>query len=1159
MKQFKIKTLVSLCTLVVMLFATSLTAQAQTPAVSIDVKNVSVKELFKTIEAQSGYTFAYVDSEIDLSKNVSINAKNRSIIDIVAEVLPGMNVELKNKKVVLTLKPATPASQNPTNNAATRTVSGKVVDQNGDPVIGAMVVLMGTTNGASTDLDGKYAITFSQNSAVLEVSSIGYQTTRLALNDHQVKADLILPTEVTTLDDVVVIGYGVQNKRDVTTSIVSIKSDDFKNLPTADFRDAMAAKMPGVQVMALGGQPDGNVSIRVRGIQSATSGNDPLYVIDGVPCDARAFANIDGSDIESLEVLKDASATAIYGSRGSCGVILITTKRGASEKPVVSYDGQFSLSQVAKKIDMLNAYEWAELYVEARNGAYLKEQPTGSISDPASSRNSTYARIKPQILEYLYDETGTLTDTDWQDAIFRTAQTHKHSVSVSARTKNYNYYVGANFLQREGTIIGSDFQRFGARMNLDGKRNRLKYGISFSPSYSKTNHVDAEAQYGADGVIAAALTTPPVHPVYNEDGSYNWDMMGLFKKEDNIGVGDTQTNVTLNAVALANEIDDIREKINLIGNAYVGIEFIKGLEYKLSLGGDFYSYNRNYYRPSYIPVSNVKNLLSNRDVDPTQDGLSSVGIVASSPKATYNSNQYFHWTLSNQISFNRKFGDHSVNAIAAYEAEKQNITTATITGTGIQGDDKIRTTKGKTLDVESTLNNSYAYTFASWLVRAQYSYKGRYMVSASIRGDGSSRFAPNTRWGYFPAASFGWRISDESFMKDASWINDMKIRASVGQTGNAQIGNSEYLALYGTATLDLGNGLVNQVYPNQIANNDLGWEKNTQYNLGFDATLWDGLLNANVDLYYSKTTNMLFDVPVSSVSGLTSSNMNIGSMQNKGIELNLSTRKQIGEFSYEVSGNFSLNRNKVLSLGDEDAPIIKESSYAGGYYITQVGKPVGCYYLMVQDGIFHNQEELDTYPHFDETLVGDFRFVDTDGDGVLEKDEDRQIVGNYMPDFYYGFGFQLGYKGFDLVANFQGVYGNEILNLERRYLCNMEASFNMMKESLQRFPYGELNRATRKSTGNNGACTSTFHIEDGSYLRLQTLSLGYTIPNKYLKKAGISNFRLYLQGSNLLTFTNYTGYNPEVNRRADDALRPGEDYCSYPIPRTFTIGLSFNL
>ncbi len=1159
MKQFRFKTLMSLFALVAMLFAASLTAQAQTPAVSIDVKNVSVKELFKTIEAESGYTFAYVDSEIDLSKNVSVNAKNKSIVSIMAEVLPDMNVEIKDKKVVLTKKSTPPTQKNVTSSAVTRTVTGKVVDPNGDPVVGAMVVLEGTTIGSATDLDGKYSITIQKSNAVLEVSSIGYQTTRIPLNDHQVTADLVLPTEVTQLDDVVVIGYGVQNKRDVTTAITSIKSEEFKSLPTADFRDAMAAKMPGVQVLALGGQPDGNVSIRVRGIQSATSGNDPLYVIDGVPCDARAFANIDGSDIESLEVLKDASAAAIYGSRGSCGVILITTKRGSSEKPVISYDGQFSLSQVAKKIDMLNAYEWAEMYVEARNGAYLKEQPNGSINDPASARNSTYARIKPQILEYLYDETGTLTDTDWQDAIFRTAQTHKHSVSVSARTKNYNYYVGANFLQREGTIIGSDFQRFGARMNLDGKRNRLSYGISFSPSYSKTNYVNAEAQYGADGVIAAALTTPPVHPVYNADGSYNWDMMGLFKKEDNVGVGDTQTNVTLNAVALANEIDDVREKINLIGNAYVGIEFIKGLQYKLSIGGDFYSYNRNYYRPSYIPDANVKNLISNRDQDKTQDGLSSVGIVASTPNATYNSNLYFHWNISNQLSFNRKFGDHSVNAIAAYEAEKQNVKTSTLTGEGVAGDDKIRTTKGKTLSVDDCLNNEYSYTFASWLVRAQYSYKGRYMVSASIRGDGSSRFAPNTRWGYFPAASFGWRISDEPFMRNASWINDMKIRASVGQTGNAQIGNAEYLALYGTSTLDLGNGLVNQVYPSQIANNDLGWEKNTQYNIGFDAVLWNGLFNANIDLYYSKTTDMLFDIPVSSVSGLTSSNMNIGSMQNKGIELNLSTRKQIGDFSYEVTGNFSLNRNKVLSLGDEDAPIIKESSYAGGYYITQVGQPVGCYYLMVQDGIFHNQEELDTYPHFDETLVGDFRFVDTDGDGILEKDDDRQIVGNYMPDFYYGFGFQLGYKGFDLVANFQGVYGNEILNLERRYLCNMEASFNMMRESLQRFPYGELNRATRKSTGNNGACTSTFHIEDGSYLRLQTLSLGYTFPNRWLQKAKITNLRLYVQGSNLFTFTNYTGYNPEVNRRADDALRPGEDYCSYPIPRTFTVGLSFNL
>ena len=433
------------------------------------------------------------------------------------------------------------------------------------------------------------------------------------------------------------------------------------------------------------------------------------------------------------------------------------------------------------------------------------------------------------------------------------------------------------------------------------------------------------------------------------------------------------------------------------------------------------------------------------------------------------------------------------------------------------------------------------------------------MASVSIRGDGSSRFAPNTRWGYFPAVSIGWRISDENFMRGIKWIDDMKFRASVGQTGNAQIGNSEYLALYGTTNIDLGNGLTSQVYPKQIANNDLGWEKNTQYNVGVDISLWRGLLGLNADFYYSKTTDMLFDVPVSSVSGLTTSNMNIGSMQNKGVELSLSSRRSFGDFSYAVSANWSLNRNKVLSLGDENADIIKESSYAGGYYITRVGQPVGRYYLMVQDGIFHNQEELNSYPHFDTTQVGDFRFVDANGNGILEKDADRVIVGNYMPDFYYGFSVNLSWKGFDLAAAFQGVYGNEILNLERRYLLNMEASSNMMRESLQRYPYGELNRATRKSSGNNGACTSTFHLEDGSYLRLQNLSLGYTFPDKWTRRAGISKLRIYVQGSNLFTWTDYSGYNPEVNKRAADALRPGEDYCSYPLSRTFSVGINFNL
>ena len=1034
--------------------------------------------------------------------------------------------------------------------AQSRTVSGKVSDGSGEAVVGAYILLEGSSNGTMTDAEGNYSIQISKADAVLTVSCIGFRTESVTLAPGQLRADVILELDSVLLEDAVVIGYGVQNRRDLTTSIASIKAEDFANKPTADFRESMAAKMPGVQVLTLGGQPEGNVSIRVRGIQSATSGNEPLYVIDGVPCDDRAFANIDASDIESLEVLKDASAAAIYGSRGSCGVILVTTKKGSSDKPRISYDGMFSVASVANTIDMLDAYEWATMYAESRNGSYLYSVPTGTISDPMASRPNTYNRYDPIADLYLQDETGSLTNTDWQDEIFRVALSHKHSLSVSGKSKGINYYVGANYLYRQGTIINSDFRRYGMRVNVDGKRGNLRFGASLSPSYSFSNYVASDAQYGSDGVIASALMAPPIFPVYNADNSYNWDMNGYLRVKN----WDTQANEVLNPVALAREITDQREKINLMGNIFASYEFIKGLSYKLTLGGDYYSYKRNYYRPSTLPLRGNKYIRWNEE-------LNSYSPVLSDPAARDWSNSYAHWTISNQISFNRSFGDHSINAVAAYDAEKQSIKTAQIYATGIAGDDKIRTTKGKTIDLDNTYNNSYAYTFASWLIRAQYSYKGRYMLSASVRGDASSRFAPNTRWGYFPAASFGWRISDEPFLAGAKGVlDDMKIRASVGQTGNAQIGNSEYLALYGTANnVVVGDGLATQVYPNQIANNDLSWEKNTQVDVGIDASLWKGYLSLTLDYYYSRTTDMLFDVPVSSVSGLTSSNMNIGSMQNSGFEASIASRHHYASgLSYGVSANISLNRNKVLSLGDEDAPIIKAADYAGAYYITKVGQPVGCYYLLVQDGVFHNQEELDSYPHFSNTVVGDFRFVDMDGDGVLEQDEDRAIVGNYMPDFYYGFSFNLAYKGLDIAADFQGVYGNEILNLERRYLLNMEGSSNMMKESLQRFPYGELNRATRKSSGNNGASTSTFHIEDGSYLRLQNLSIGYSIPAKCFKNK-ISNFRIYLQGSNLFTLTHYTGYNPEVNKNSTDALRPGEDYCSYPLPRTFSVGININL
>ena len=436
----------------------SFSASAQNKSVKVNVKDVTVKELLKAIEAGSTYKFAYVDTDIDLSGKVTVNAENEDIVSILKKVLPDVNVTFRDQTIILNKKAPSQAPAQKVVKQGPRVVTGKVVDKEGQPVIGAMIIERGTQNGAGTDINGNYELKLKGESPVLEVSLIGYNTVTAALTANQTKADFVLEEEAIRLDDVVVIGYGVQNKRDVTTAVSSIKAEDFANTPTTDFRESMAAKMPGVQVLNLGGQPDGNVTVRVRGIQSATSGNDPLYVIDGIPCDSRAFANLDGNDIESLEVLKDASAAAIYGSRGSCGVIIVTTKRGGGEKPVISYDGQFSLSNVSKKIDMLDAYEFATMFRESRNGSYLFSEPTGSISDPSAGRPEVYHRIDPLINAYLEDKTGTLTEGKFSVTAVCASGNHdeKELLSMAAAAEKYSDHPVATALKTAAEPVVSD-------------------------------------------------------------------------------------------------------------------------------------------------------------------------------------------------------------------------------------------------------------------------------------------------------------------------------------------------------------------------------------------------------------------------------------------------------------------------------------------------------------------------------------------------------------------------------------------------------------------------------------------------------------------------------------------------------------------------------
>ena len=973
---------------------------------------------------------------------------------------------------------------------------------------------------------------------MLAVSYIGCKDQEIKVNGREV-INVNLADDNKVLDEVVVVGYGVQKKRDVSTAVSSVKAEALANNPASDFRQALAGKMPGVQVTVPSGDPEGSVSIRVRGVSTVNAGSDPLYVVDGVPME-RGFANLNTNDIESIEVLKDASAAAIYGSRGSNGVVLVTTKKGTSDKLSVSYDGYVGVQNVSKKLDMMNAYEYAEFVKDAHDNAYLDKNPNGSASDPNSSRKEGYMKIPDMLVPYLEGQTG-LTDTDWQDAIFRSAMTTGHNISLSGKSNSINYFVSGNYMKKNGIIIGSDFEKYGGRLNLSGQHKRLKFGVNFAPSYSVSNSVNAS---GANGIVQSALMMPPIFPVYNPDGSYNYQGNGFLR----IGT-DYQINEVLNPVAMARLQSNVTDRMSITGKAFAELELMKGLSYKFSMGGDYYGAHNDKYRQSSLPLKG-KNYYD----------------TPSNPTGYSSSSFYFNWLIENQLTYTTTINKkHNISAVLVQSAQKETMKSNNVTATDYPND-YIHTINGGT--VTEGGSDKTQWSIASYLARVQYNYEGRYMLSAAIRTDGSSRFGKNNRWGYFPSASAAWRISDEQFfknVKELSFINDMKIRASYGVTGNFQIGDYDHLATMSIDNYILGNGLAYGYKPDNIKRDDLSWEKNQMINAGIDIQMFDGYLGVSIDYYNTNTSNMLLYVPVPLLTGYSTSLQNLGKVNNRGWEIGLTSQHTFANgLGYSFNVNYAKNTNEVKELGPGNAPIISSGSVGHAYYITEVGKPIGSYYLLKYDGVFKNQQELDSYPHLANAKVGDFRFVDVDGSGDIDLDKDRTVCGNYMPKFTYGFGGKLWYGGFDMDFNFQGVYGNKILNLNRRYIDNMEGNVNGTKVALDRWKSPEnpgsgwVNRANRKQTGSNGR-TSTWHLEGGSYLRLQNLSLGYTLPSNFTQKFKVEKLRVYVSGQNLFTITNYSGYNPEVNARPSQNLTPGEDYGTYPLARTYMFGLNLTL
>jgi TonB-linked SusC/RagA family outer membrane protein len=1047
-------------------------------------------------------------------------------------------------------------------------ITGQVTDaQEGTPLPGVNVVVQGTTVGTATDGNGEYELDVPENADVLVFSAVGYVTREIPIQGRTT-INVQLQPDVEALDEVVVVGYGTQQRAEVTGAVSSVSSQDVQDLAVESFETAIQGKLAGVEVRQSTGEPGASPSIRVRGTGSISAGNDPLFVIDGLPItrdeatqgtlfrrrstftppSLNPLATINTSDIESIEVLKDASAAAIYGSRGSNGVVLVTTKKGSRDgSPVVRYSGYYGMQEVTNTPDMMSSREVVDFTIDARNNNYIQEYDPLNPSSPNynpdfenNPRNNTgrpddgLVRIPDKYIEY--DQNERTTNTDWLDLIFEPAPMFSSNLSVSGGSENIGYYVSGGIFQQDGTINRSDFGRYSLRVNVEADPlSRLRVGANVSTSLTQQDRLPASAPYFArpPGIVYSAMVHSPVLEPFNSDGSPN-----QLNGQSYLGGGTTSAS---HPIAIRNAVTEDLDHHRTFGTAYAEFDLGYDLALRTQFGADLSDYTRSFYRANTLLYRTASE---------------------GEPYAQSGSARSFSWLSENTLTYDRDYGDHSINSVLGFTAQKERNDLNSIIAQNFPDDEVPTVNGGQVTDGTSTAEE---WSLLSYLARVNYSYQQKYLVTATLRADRSSRFGENNQTGVFPSASVGWRLSDEPFLQNVSSLSDLKVRASYGVTGNFLIPNYGSFGLLDSEDYVGGTGqnVISGVAPRSIGNDDLTWETTRELNIGLDAGFFNNRVTLAADYYSSTTSDLLLNVSLPSATGFETFLTNIGEVENQGLEFVLSTENLIGEFSWSTDLNFSTNRNEVTELGPEGAPILS-SGAAGPRHITRIGDEIGSYYGYVVEGVYRDQADLDSAVPDREApdpRPGDFKFKDVNGDGEITP-ADRTVTGSYFPDFTYGITNRFQYRGFDLNIFLQGVEGREILNLTSRHMKNGEANFNSYAIFTERWRSpeepgnGEIPRADRQTGlhGNNNR-PSSFQVEDGSYLRLRNVTLGYSFPITFLGSE-TRRARIYLAGQNLFTITDYLGFNPEVNLQSTP-LTPGEDYGAYPLSRVYTLGVDF--
>ena len=1137
-------------------------ACTQGDVVTANFKNKNLGYVFETITNSTGHKFFYEASEVDLTRKVTISKNNLCIEDLLKELFRDTNLDyeiLSSQIVIRTKRQLGSSNKVPEKNVEINNIQtslkGTVYDEQGIPLPGATIIAKGTTVGTTTDFDGNFEITMPIGVTEIQVSYLGYRSKEVNVSG-QTSITVSLIEDAAALEEVVVVGYGTLAKKRVTGSVISITPETIVEVPSLSPESAIIGQVAGVQVQETSGEPGASPNIRVRGSGSISAGNDPLFVIDGIPISrnltssgvnggipgrSAAFqpppvnplATLNPNDIESIQVLKDASAAAIYGSRGGNGVLLITTKKAsATEEGRFSFDSFISLQDVANKIDLMNAPELIDFTRDARNNDYLSSVPGASINDPIGPGERGNANY--ELPESFLNWNGT--DTDWQDVIFKTGIVNNYNFSYASPIRNNtSFFTSVGYYKQTGVVEKAKFERYNMMLNLNSQlTEKLNLDLRVAPTITENQRVPASAPYFArpPGVIYSAIVHSPTVAPYNPDGTIN-----QLNNQSFLGGGTTSAS---NPLAIIEGVDDKIFQFQTRASLGLSYEILPELTFK-TFGGTYINlYNQDFYRG---------NTLLFREA------------TAGESYAQATSSTEVNWLWENTLNWEKEMDDHFINAIVGYTAQKDNISIKQVNADNFP-DDLVTTISGGQVFAGNSVQEQW--TLASSLFRLNYAYKDKYLFTGTIRSDRSSRFGADNQTGYFPSFSAGWRVNEESFLQSVEAISELKLRFSWGETGNFEIPNYGAIGLLSPDNYNLAGNEVNGLIQSTIPNPDLTWEKSQQTNVGLELGLFNNRVFLLADYYTTKTSDLLLNVSISSVSGFQTTLRNLGEVENKGFELALSTKNFVGDFSWETDMNFSTNKNEVLSLNESNEPIFSSGS-AGVRHVTRVGDPIGSYYGYVVDGIYQTQAEIDSAPTDTQAPnagPGDLRFKDIDGDGEITPD-DRTVTGSYFPDFTWGVNNRFRYKNIDFSFLIQGVEGNEILNLTSRHMKNGEANFNSYAIFNERWRSvsdpgnGNIPRADR-SSGNHGNNNrpSSFQVEDGSFIRLRNVTLGYSVPTKNLFGNSIDRLRFYITGTNLFTITDYLGYNPEVSNISTNALTPGEDYGAYPLSRSFTMGVN---